>query len=30
MYFDLKCDAEGNGVSVGCLGVSVIDVHYNA
>ena len=30
MYFDLKCDAECNGVNVGCLGVSVIDVPYNA
>ena len=29
MYFDLKCDAECNGVNVGCLGVSVIDVTYN-
>ena len=26
MYFDLKCDAECNGVNVGCLGLSVIDV----
>ena len=30
MYFDLKCDAECNGVNVGCLGVSVIDAPYNA
>ena len=26
MYFDLKFDAECNGVNVGCLVVSVIDV----
>ena len=26
MYFELNCDAEYNGVNVGCLGVSVIDV----
>ena len=26
MYFDLNCDAECNGVNVGCLGVSVIGV----
>ena len=26
MYFDLKCDADCNGVNVVCLGVSVIDV----
>ena len=26
MYFDLNCDAECDGVNVGCLGVSVIDV----
>ena len=26
VYFDLKFDAACNGVKVGCLGVSVIDV----
>ena len=30
MYFDLKCDAQCNGVNVVCLGVLVIDVPYNA
>ena len=28
MYFDLNCDAECNGVNVGCLGVSLIDVLF--
>ena len=29
MYFDLKRDAECNGVNVGSLGVLVIGVPYN-